>query len=368
MKENIKIPSLGVILNEAIQLMKSDLAAKKPITQAAFHNYIDSRIEISSDQKDLKFLSNFDIDLNGEPSASCYEELINLVVIILDAIGLVENGFFNLISNYDHKTLEFIDINETVTPQIFDLIDIDNRFCLWLIGLEMNNYTQTEFQDGCLGNTNRIKNYLFGEYSRLNHAAYGECLDPLLTHILTKCKKALSLILSNDEQPVVKEPASISRTDILEKINKLTPLAFEKFTLLLLSSVLKKENIKADVSYQHTGQTADGGIDGNITVKTRLQGIQEYCIQCKLYSKNIGVKPIREFLGTLAHFRHYQQGYFVTNASFSKEVIIFSADKPNIVLIGGEGLVDLMIEYEIGIEKKNTAEVLKFDVSFFKNL
>ena len=372
MDEATKLPSFGKILNESIQLMKSNLAVKKPVTQSAFHKHIDSRLSITKEQKSLEFLSTADIELANEDEdedvslTSCYDEIVNLVVLILDAVGLIENSFFNLISNYDNKTLDFLNINETITPEVFDKIDIDNRFCLWLITSEMSDYTQMELDKGCLGDTKMVRSILFKQYERLNKAAYGEDLDPLLTHLINKCNDTLSLILGSNAKIFIEETTSVSRTDILNKINHLTPLEFEKFSLLLLSKVLEKDNVRAIVSSEHTGKTADGGVDGIVTVKTKLKGTQEYCIQCKHYSKSIGVQTLREFLGTLLHFRNYHQGYFITNSSFSLKGLEFASDKANIVLLGGEDLIDLMIEYEIGVKKEESAKIFKLDEDFFK--
>lgn len=369
MNKVMNLPRFGDILNQAIQLMKSDLAAKKAITSAAFHKFVDNGIQISDEQKKLEFLSNFDIDLDGKPTTNCYDELVGLVIDILDATGLIQNSCFNLISNYEHCTLKFIDINETITPEVFDKIDSDKRVCLWLITSEINEYRSTEFENGCHGDTDRIKRCLFKEYERLNQTAYANDLDPLLTHIIEKCTHTLNAILNNYDKPMsIKTSNSLSRTDIIDKINTLTPLKFEKYSLLVLSGVFEKDNLKANVSFEHTGKTADGGIDGTLSVKTRLKGTQEYCVQCKHYSKNIGVRAIREFSGTLAQNRNYHQGYFVTNSSFSNEAIKFAADQTNIVLINGESLVDLMIEYEIGIYKKDIEPILELDNSFFENI
>lgn len=374
MDEAIKLPSFGKILNESIQLMKSNLAIKKPITSSAFHKHIDSRLSITKEQKSLEFLSTADIELANENEdedvslTCCYDEVVSLVILILDAIGLIENSFFNLVSNYDNKTLDFLNINETITPEVFDKIDIDNRCCLWLITSEMNDYTQMEVDKGCLGNTTRIRSSLFKQYERLNKAAYGEDLDPLLTHLINKCKGVLSLMLGSNAKISAEENTSVSRTDILSKINNLTPLEFEKFSLSLLSNVLEKDNVKAIVSSEHTGKTADGGVDGIVTVKTKLKGTQEYCVQCKHYSKSIGVQTLREFLGTLLHFRNYHQGYFITNPSFSPKGIEFASDKANIVLLGGEDLIDLMIEYEIGVEKEESAKIFKLDENYFREI
>ncbi|WP_350582984.1 hypothetical protein, partial [Pseudomonas sp. HY2-MNA-CIBAN-0224] len=90
------------------------------------------------------------------------------------------------------------------------------------------------------------------------------------------CTSILDVIIGNNKNSLNEYSTSVSRADILNTINQLTPLKFEKFVLLLLSNVLKQENIRADVSYQHTGQTADGGIDGTVIVNTRLKGSQEY--------------------------------------------------------------------------------------------
>ena len=58
------------------------------------------------------------------------------------------------------------------------------------------------------------------------------------------------------------------------------------------------------------------------------------------------------------------QGLFVTTAKFSAEARK-SADSSQIVLIDGERLAKLMIEYDIGVSTIQTYEVKRIDSDFF---
>jgi restriction system protein len=62
-----------------------------------------------------------------------------------------------------------------------------------------------------------------------------------------------------------------------------------------------------------------------------------------------------------------QKGVFVTTSNFDKNAIKKANDAHHtIILINGEKLVDLMHQYNVGIQVKNTYEIKELDMDFFE--
>jgi hypothetical protein len=101
--------------------------------------------------------------------------------------------------------------------------------------------------------------------------------------------------------------------------------------------------------------SADGGIDIKaINENPILRG--KYIIQCKRYSKPIGVSTIRELFGVVTSEKA-NKGILITNSTFTQSSKEFAYEKP-IELIDGANLVELLNEY-IGLgdyEKINQTE------------
>lgn len=75
---------------------------------------------------------------------------------------------------------------------------------------------------------------------------------------------------------------------------------------------------------------ADGGIDIKL-FKTKPDPIA--IVQCKAWSKAVGVKEVRELLGVMAHEK-VARGIFITNGSYTKDAIAFGASNPIQILDG----------------------------------
>lgn len=148
---------------------------------------------------------------------------------------------------------------------------------------------------------------------------------------------------------------------LLSKLRKTDPYQFEHMMVRLLSNMgYKGTNGQSLV----TQKSNDGGIDGIINEDPL--GLQTIYIQVKRYAENnvVGSPEIDGFSGALRRKRA-DRGVFITTSSFTsgaKE----AARQLNIALVDGEKLSNLMIQYKVGIQVKETYELYDIDDDFFE--
>ncbi len=134
----------------------------------------------------------------------------------------------------------------------------------------------------------------------------------------------------------------------LKGLKGLTPAGFEQFAKKLLE-------VYGFHDLQVTQITRDGGIDGYGKLKVGLADMS-VAFQCKRWLKSSIHRPeVDKFRGAIQG--EYEQGIFFTTASFAlgaKEISIKKGAVP-IILIDGEGIVDLMVRKEFGVQKENLA-------------
>ncbi|MBD1224808.1 restriction endonuclease [Virgibacillus halodenitrificans] len=115
-----------------------------------------------------------------------------------------------------------------------------------------------------------------------------------------------------------------------------------------------------------TGKTNDGGIDG--IIKEDKLGLENIYLQAKRYDKDntIGSEQVRSFSGALDDMGA-TKGVFITTSDFTKGARDYTErlQSKKIVLINGEKLAKLMIDYNIGVVNKETFVVKKVDFSYF---
>jgi restriction system protein len=146
------------------------------------------------------------------------------------------------------------------------------------------------------------------------------------------------------------------KDELLEKLKVMDPFYFEKVILILLKRMGYGDFIE-------TSKTGDGGIDGIIN-EDKL-GLDKIYIQAKRYGENkVREKDIRNFIGAMSG--DTQKGVFVTTSNFD----IGATKKANdahhtIILIDGQKLVDLMHQYNVGVQIKTVYEVKELDMDFF---
>jgi restriction system protein len=147
------------------------------------------------------------------------------------------------------------------------------------------------------------------------------------------------------------------KSDLLDKLKTIDPYYFEKVILLLLKKMGYGDFIE-------TSKSGDGGIDGIIN-EDKL-GLDKIYIQAKRYGENkVREKAIRNFIGAMSG--DTSKGVFVTTSEFDIGAIKKAHDAHHtIILIDGQKIVDLMHEYNVGIQIKSTYEVKELDEDFFE--
>lgn len=116
----------------------------------------------------------------------------------------------------------------------------------------------------------------------------------------------------------------------------------------------------------HLGQSNDGGVDG--VIDQDALGLNRVFVQAKRYSQgnNVQRPDLQKFVGALAD-KGATQGVFVTTSSFSEGAIEYVEKIPNrVVLIDGNRLTDLMIQYKVGVQIQKSFELVELDEDFFE--
>lgn len=146
------------------------------------------------------------------------------------------------------------------------------------------------------------------------------------------------------------------KVELLEKLKSIDPYYFEKVVLKLLKKMGYGE-------FKETPKSGDGGIDGIIN-EDKL-GLDKIYIQAKRFNENkVREKDIRNFIGAMSGDTN--KGVFVTTSLFDSGAIVKAKNAHHkIILIDGNKLVDLMHEYNVGVQIKQIYEVKHLDEDFF---
>lgn len=102
----------------------------------------------------------------------------------------------------------------------------------------------------------------------------------------------------------------------------------------------------------------DGGRDV-IIKKTQPGNSERSLIECKQYSKPVGVEIVRALLGVVSHEK-VNKGILVTTNKFTKGAINLANENPRLELISGDSLIPLLNEY-LGAQWWNKIEGIIID-------
>jgi restriction system protein len=147
------------------------------------------------------------------------------------------------------------------------------------------------------------------------------------------------------------------KNDLLDKLKTIDPYYFEKVILILLKKMGYGEFIE-------TSKSGDGGIDGIIN-EDKL-GLDKIYIQAKRFNENkVREKDIRNFIGAMSGDTN--KGVFVTTSLFDIGAIDKAKNAHHkIILIDGNKLVNLMHEFNVGVQIKSKYEIKQLDEDFFE--
>lgn len=151
--------------------------------------------------------------------------------------------------------------------------------------------------------------------------------------------------------------------DLLDKIITLPPAFFEKLVVELLVKMGYGGSIKD--AGKAIGKSGDEGIDG--TIKEDRLGLDIIYLQAKRWKPGniVGRQEIHKFIGALAG-QGAKKGIFITTSSFTREALEFvPRNETKIVLIDGEQLAQLMIDYNLGVTVQQVFEVKRIDNDYF---
>lgn len=152
-------------------------------------------------------------------------------------------------------------------------------------------------------------------------------------------------------------------SDLLTNVIDLSPAFFEKLVIDLLVKMGYGGSVKD--AGNAIGKSGDEGIDG--TIKEDKLGLDVIYIQAKRWAPGnmVGRPEIQKFVGALAG-QGAKKGVFITTSAFTKDALEYTPrNETKIVLIDGEKLANLMIDYSIGCNAVQTYEIKKIDNDYF---
>ncbi|MEZ0607245.1 restriction endonuclease [Fibrella sp. WM1] len=183
--------------------------------------------------------------------------------------------------------------------------------------------------------------------------------NDLLTSIDEITTQTPEETLENSYQNIRKTLAQ----ELLNKIVSLTPAFFERLVVELLVKMGYGGSIKD--AGKAIGKSGDEGIDG--TIKEDKLGLDIIYIQAKKWAPGnvVGRPELHKFVGALAG-QGAKKGVFITTSSFTREATDYvPRNETKIVLIDGEQLAQLMIDYNLGVTVQQTYEIKRMDNDYF---
>lgn len=151
--------------------------------------------------------------------------------------------------------------------------------------------------------------------------------------------------------------------ELLCKIIELSPVFFERLVVDLLVKMGYGGSMKD--AGKAIGKSGDEGIDG--TIKEDKLGLDIIYIQAKRWKPGnvVGRPELQKFVGALAG-QGAKKGIFITTSGFTHDAMSYTPrNETKIVLIDGEQLSQLMIDYNIGCATQQIYEVKKIDSDYF---
>ncbi len=150
-------------------------------------------------------------------------------------------------------------------------------------------------------------------------------------------------------------------TELIEQIKSCSPGFFEKLVVEVLVAMgyggTRKDAGKV------IGGSGDEGVDGVIN-EDRL-GLDVIYVQAKRWENTVGRPEIQKFVGALLG-KKSRKGIFITTSDFSKNARDYASSiESSVVLIDGEALANLMIDYNVGTTVESSYEIKRMDSDYF---
>jgi restriction system protein len=152
------------------------------------------------------------------------------------------------------------------------------------------------------------------------------------------------------------------KSEIKDKILSCSPQFFEKLVLELLVKMGYGGDLEE--AAEVTRYSGDGGIDG--IIKEDRLGLDKIYIQAKRWQGNVGRDELQKFVGAMSGT---QKGVFITTSDFNRNALEYIKTRPEkIVLVNGDILTNLMIDYDLGVDLKKAYLIKKVDNDYFEEI
>ena len=151
--------------------------------------------------------------------------------------------------------------------------------------------------------------------------------------------------------------------ELLEQVIENSPAFFENLVVELLVSM--GYGGSRDGVVRNVGRSGDEGIDGIID-EDHL-GLETIYIQAKKWrdGNSVGRPEIQKFVGALQG-KKAKKGIFFTSSTFNLNALDYVNNiESKVVLIDGQRLAELMIDYDVGVSLDATYQLKKLDSDYF---
>lgn len=182
-----------------------------------------------------------------------------------------------------------------------------------------------------------------------------------------RVEKGIEPDISETQTPEEKIEAAYQRVrqglaaELLQAIKSCSPDFFERLVVDLLVK-MGYGGTRRDAG-QAIGRSSDGGIDG--IIKEDRLGLDIVYIQAKRWDSAVGRPEIQKFAGALQGQRA-RKGIFVATTDFTQAAREYvSLLDSKIILIDGDTLAHLMIDYNIGVTTVGAYELKRIDSDYF---
>ena len=151
--------------------------------------------------------------------------------------------------------------------------------------------------------------------------------------------------------------------ELIETIKSCSPNFFENLVIDLLLA-MGYGGSRADAG-KAIGKSNDGGIDG--IIKEDKLGLDIIYVQAKRWESTVPTREIRDFAGALLA-KKAKKGIFITTSTFPKSAIEYvNQIEPKLILIDGQRLGELLIEFDVGVSTQRSYKVKRIDSDYFED-
>ncbi|MCC6326987.1 MAG: restriction endonuclease [Acidobacteria bacterium] len=149
--------------------------------------------------------------------------------------------------------------------------------------------------------------------------------------------------------------------EVLEQVKACSPSFFERLVVELLVAMGYGGTLQD--AGKAVGKSNDGGIDG--IIKEDRLGLDVIYLQAKKWEATVGSPELRGFAGALMG-KQATKGVFITTSNFSNGARDYvKSISSNIILIDGEELADLLIDFNVGVNVVANYEIKRIDSDYF---